>query len=206
MVAIDRTQEMAALASEARQRGAQVTGEGNLAASLMLVGEAPGRVEVATGRPFVGPAGEVLNRVLDRLSIPRSDLWITNAVKIRPTVDNRNRVNRPPTTSEVATYHDLLLREITIVKPRVIVCLGGVAASTLIHHDFRVRQERGLWFPGPGSSCLLATYHPSYLLHLRGSDFEKARDEMLADLALAWSQAQSSAACCPSGKSDNLSV
>lgn len=176
-----------ALRREALELGVQVFGEGDPGARLMLVGEAPGKEEAAAGRPFVGPAGQVLNRLLERLAIPRADLWITNTVKVRPVLEKGGSVrNRPPHTGEIAAHRSILEREIALVRPRVIVCLGAVAAGALIHPDFKVRQERGRWFPGPGDSRLEATYHPSYLLRLRGPEYETARDEMAADLSRAW--------------------
>lgn len=191
-VEADRETALARLREEAAALGAEVAGEGSLAARLMLVGEAPGKEEARTHRPFVGPAGNVLNRVLERLSIPRSEIWITNVVKIRPTATgDRGEVNRPPTRAEIATWRAVLDREIEIIRPSVVVCLGAVAASALIHPDFRMRQERGQWFPGPEGARAIATYHPSYLLRLRGPSYEVARDEMLADLSRAWGEARS---------------
>jgi len=186
----DRTSRLAEVAAEAREIGAQVTGAGNPDARLMLVGEAPGKQEVVQGKPFVGPAGKVLDRLLDRLAIPRSELWISNVVKIRPlAVGTQHEVNRPPTAAEVATYRSFVEREIEIIRPRVVACLGSVAASALIHRDFKIRDERGCWFPGPNGTRLLATFHPSYLLRLTGPDYETARDAMLADLSRAWGEA-----------------
>jgi DNA polymerase len=187
---IDRAAAMAAVRGEAERAGAQVFGEGNLNAAMMLVGEAPGKVEVAAHRPFAGPAGIVLNRLLDRAAIPRSSLWITNAVKLRPVAAGaRSEINRPPSSSEVATFRSILDEEVRIVRPRVVVCLGSVAASALIHPNFRIQSERGCWFPGPADSRLIATYHPAYLLRLRGPDYEATRDQMLADLTRAWGEA-----------------
>ncbi len=187
---LTKQDELAALEREARQRGAQVFGEGNVDAALMLVGEAPGKEEVAANRPFVGPAGKALNRVLDALGIPRDRLWITNLVKIRPYVETcRNKVNRPPRAGEIAAHVGILREEIRIIRPKVILCLGATAASALIHPNFRISEERGRWFPGPGSSLLAATYHPSYLLRLRGPDYESVRDAMAADLLRAWAAA-----------------
>jgi DNA polymerase len=188
---LDRAVAMTRLRGEAEALGAEVAGEGSLSARLMLVGEAPGREEARTHRPFVGPAGEVLNRLLSRAEIPRSDVWITNVVKLRPTSPGaRGVVNRPPTTEEIARFRPILDREIAIVCPSIILCLGAVAASTLIHPSFRMRQERGAFFPGPGETRLIATYHPSYLLRLRGPAYEVLRDEMLADLTRAWAEAK----------------
>lgn len=182
--------EIRALERDAFQQGIQVFGEGNLDAALMLVGEAPGKEEVATGRPFHGPAGQTLDRLLEMVDLPRRELWITNLVKIRPTVETRrNKTNRPPSAEEIAAHVDILREEIRIVRPRVILCLGVTAASALIHPNFKVGDERGRWFPGPEQSLLTATYHPSYLLRLRGPNYEAARDAMAADLLRAWATA-----------------
>ena len=188
----ERAAMLSTLRNDAKQRGLEIFGEGNLEARLMLVGEAPGKEEAAAGRPFVGAAGIVLTKLLERLNISRSDLWITNIVKTRPVQPGRRgEVNRAPTASEIARDKDVIETEISIVRPRIIVCLGAIAASTLIHPNFRIRDERGRWFPGPYDSRLMATYHPAYLFRQRGPDYEAARDAMLTDLARAWGEAQS---------------
>lgn len=185
-----RQLEITTLERDAFQKGIQVFGEGNLNAALMLVGEAPGKEEVAAGRPFHGPAGKVLDRLLELVEIPRRDLWVTNLVKIRPYVETpRDRVNRPPTADEIAAHLGILQEEIRIIRPKVILCLGVTAASALIHQNFKVGEQRGRWFPGPENSLLTATYHPSYLLRLRGSNYEAIRDAMAADLLRAWATA-----------------
>jgi DNA polymerase len=187
---VDRAAAMAAVRRQAEDAGAQVFGEGDLAAAMVLVGEAPGKQEAAAHRPFVGPAGIVLNRLLDRAAIPRNKLWITNVVKVRPVAAGwRSEVNRPPKSSEVATFRAILDEEIRVVRPRIIVCLGSVAASVLIHTDFRIQSERGRWYPGPENSRVTATFHPAYLLRLRGPDYEVTRDQVLADLTRAWGEA-----------------
>jgi len=189
---MSREAEMRDLREAAERQGIEVFGEGNLNARLLLVGEAPGKVEVERGRPFQGPAGRVLDALLDRLAIPRDDLYVTNVVKTRPFVEaHPNRVNRAPRAGEIQAFTWILRREIAIVQPRVIVCLGAVAASTLIHKNFAMKDEHGRWYPGPQGSSILATYHPSYLLRLRGSNYEAARDECVADLSRAWVMAQS---------------
>ena len=185
-----KQQQIAALEREAFQRGIEVFGEGNVDAALMLVGEAPGKEEVETKRPFQGPAGKVLDRLLELVGIPREQLWITNVVKIRPFVETGGKkVNRPPRADEIAAHIGILREEIRIIRPKVILCLGATAASALIHPNFRIGEERGRWFPGPGESLLAATYHPSYLLRLRGPDYESIRDAMAADLLRAWGEA-----------------
>lgn len=181
---------LSTLYNEAKSSGVQVFGEGNPRADLMLVGEAPGREEAESGRPFVGAAGKVLSALLNRLAIPREKIWITNTYKIRPVAERGpNLVNRPPRPSEVKAHRWILDREIEIIRPHVIVCLGSVAATALIHPNFRVKADHGCWFDGPHGSKIMATYHPSYLLRLRGPDYETARDEMMADLSKAWGEA-----------------
>lgn len=190
MQTLTKQQQIATLEQEAIRQGIEVFGEGNVDAALMLVGEAPGKEEVAARRPFQGPAGKVLNRLLERDGIPREQLWITNLVKIRPVLATcRNQVNRPPRAGEITAHVGILRDEIRIIRPRVILCLGATAASALIHPNFRISDERGRWFPGPEESLLTATYHPSYLLRLRGPNYELARDAMAADLLRAWSRA-----------------
>jgi DNA polymerase len=186
----NRSAALQALHRKAEQAGGQVFGEGDSAARLMLVGEAPGKSEVEAHRPFVGQAGLVLSRMLDELAILRHQIWITNTVKIRPVAPGVvGEVNRAPTASEVAAFGEILEDEIGIIRPRVILCLGAVAASALIHPNFRIVSERGRWFPGPGDTRLMATYHPAYLLRRRGPAYEAARDEMLSDLSRAWAEA-----------------
>ena len=152
-----------------------VFGEGNPHARLMLVGEAPGEQEDRAGRPFVGRAGRLLDEMLDAAGIRREDVWITNVVKRRPIrIADGRKANRAPTRAEVRACLPVLEAEIAIVQPSVIVCLGAVAASALIHPDFRLSAEHGQWFSGPRGTCTLATFHPAYILRLQGAE----RDEI----------------------------
>lgn len=186
----EKERQLQALRAEALRQGIEVFGEGNADAPLMLVGEAPGREEVRTGRPFQGPAGKVLDRLLELVGISRRQLWITNLVKTRPVRrSGQNEVNRPPRAAEIAAHRWILQEEIRIIRPRVILCLGATAASALIHPNFRIGEERGRRFPGPDGSWLMATFHPSYLLRLEGPAYESARDAMVADLLQAWAEA-----------------
>lgn len=150
-----------------------VMGEGSLESDLMIVGEAPGAQEDRQQRPFVGAAGQLLERELLRAGMDRSEVYITNAVKCRPisTQDGHTR-NRPPTVKERRAWQGVLLREIEIIRPRVIVCLGAVPASILIHPKFAIRSERGKWFDGPSGARVIAAYHPAYLL--RGQQYGNA--------------------------------
>lgn len=145
-----------------------VWGEGDLDSPLVIVAEAPGAREDALGRPFVGAAGELLDSELLRVGLIRESIYITNVVKCRPTrVEHGARKNRPPTRSEVRAWLDTLINELSIISPSIILCLGAVAASALIHPEFSVNAERGKWFDGPLNTRAMATFHPAYLLRIR---------------------------------------
>lgn len=138
----------------------KVPGIGPTDASIMLIGEAPGEHEDAQGIPFVGRGGELLNKAIEAVGWQRDELYITNVVKCRPP-NNRN-VTQP----EVAACFQHLKEEIAVVRPKVIIALGALAASTLIHPDFKITQENGHWFELSEGTRGLAVYHPSYLLRL----------------------------------------
>lgn len=142
-----------------------VMGEGSLDSDMMVVGEAPGAQEDRQGRPFVGAAGQLLDQELERAAIDRRRVYITNVVKCRPTLAREGRkVNRAPTAKETRAWMDVLNKEIEAVRPEVILCLGAVSASALIHPKFAITSERGKWFNGPLQTRIMATYHPAYLL------------------------------------------
>ncbi len=134
-----------------------VFGEGNPNARLMFVGEAPGATEDETGRPFVGRGGELLNAYLEAFDMKREDVFIANIVKCRPP-DNRD-----PRPDEEAACIGYLEEQIDIIKPRVIVCLGRVAATKLISPDFKITKQHGMWFKRNGYD-ITATLHPAALL------------------------------------------
>lgn len=153
-----------------------VFGEGDPSSPVAIVGEGPGEREEEEGRPFVGRAGELLNRLLASAALRREDLWITNVLKRRAVKLIDGRVsNRPPTAEEVAVYRKYLERELQIISPRIVLCLGNVAANVLIHPNFRMTREHGVWFTSMEGRKLMATFHPSYILRQRGG----SRDEML---------------------------
>lgn len=142
-----------------------VWGEGNLSAPVAFVGEAPGAHEEAARRPFVGPAGQILARELDLAGIARDKAYITNVVKRRPTRTlGTLRSNRTPSEGEARAWREVLNRELEIVGPSILVCLGAVAASALIHPGFAISAERGRWFRGLLGARAIATFHPAYLL------------------------------------------
>lgn len=134
-----------------------VFGEGNPRAELMLVGEGPGQQEDEQGRPFVGPAGQLLNRILAAVGISREEVYIANVVKCRPPG------NRLPTPQEVEACRPYLWEQIRIIRPRIIVCLGALAGQTLISPKLRITRERGKWVERQGI-MIMPTFHPAALL------------------------------------------
>ena len=134
-----------------------VFGVGNEQAEVMLIGEGPGEQEDLQGEPFVGPAGKLLDSMLEMIDLDRSRIYIANMVKCRPPH------NRDPQASEMAACRAWLDRQIALVDPKLIVCLGRISAMALIREDFRITREHGLWFDRDGRR-ILATFHPSALL------------------------------------------
>jgi len=140
------------------QRKTVVFGEGNPTPPVLFVGEAPGAVEDRTGRPFVGPAGQLLDRILENaMGLRREDVFIANVNKCRPPG------NRDPEPEEVAACRGYLERQIELVRPRVIVALGRSAAQTLLGNDGSIGQMRGQWHRVRGIPTMV-TYHPAALL------------------------------------------
>jgi DNA polymerase len=134
-----------------------VFGDGNPKAELVFVGEGPGADEDAQGLPFVGRAGKLLTQMIEAMGLQRKDVYICNVVKCRPPE------NRQPEEDEVNTCSPFLFRQIDVIAPKVIVCLGAVAAKTLLKTNRGISQFRGEWLEFRGRK-LLATYHPAYLL------------------------------------------
>ena len=147
-----------------------VFGVGRAPSELMLIGEGPGEQEDLQGEPFVGPAGKLLDDMLEMISLDRSRIYIANMVKCRPPH------NRDPQEEEMAACRAWLDGQIALVKPKIIVCLGRIAAGALIRDDFRITREHGQWFERDGVKYM-AIYHPSALLR----DLSK-RPETFADL------------------------
>lgn len=140
-----------------KQRNSIVFGVGNPRAELVFVGEGPGHDEDVQGLPFVGRAGKLLTQMIEAMGLERDDVYICNVVKCRPPE------NRKPEDDEVATCSPYLLRQLEVIGPKAIVCLGGVAAQTLLGTKDPISRYRGVWFDFR-SAKLLATYHPAYLL------------------------------------------
>jgi uracil-DNA glycosylase len=134
-----------------------VFGAGNPAAELMFVGEGPGADEDRQGLPFVGAAGELLTRIIQAIEMTRDEVYIANVVKCRPPG------NRDPQPDEVAACRGYLEKQIGLVRPRVLVALGKVAAQTLLGNDSPIGRIRGQWFQVQGIPTMV-TYHPAALL------------------------------------------
>ena len=140
-----------------------VWGKGNLDSRLVIVGEAPGAQEDRIGRPFVGMAGRILSDEIEAAGIDREQIYITNVIKCRPVLVHNGRIrNRVPKAEEIKAWSAILKREIEIVSPAIIMCLGAIAASVLIHARFTMSIEHGKWFDC-SFGRVIATYHPSYL-------------------------------------------
>jgi DNA polymerase len=140
-----------------RGRTKLVFGDGNPNADLVFVGEGPGRDEDAQGLPFVGRAGKLLTQMIEAMGLQRKDVYICNVVKCRPPD------NRTPEKDEVEICSRFLLRQLDAIAPKVIVCLGSVAAQTLLETNRGISHFRGEWLDFRGRK-LMATYHPAYLL------------------------------------------
>jgi uracil-DNA glycosylase len=154
-----------------------VFGEGGPGARVMLVGEQPGDKEDLQGRPFVGPAGAVLDKALAAAGIERGDVYVTNIVKhFKWEPRGKRRLHKKPNAVEITACRPWLESEIRVVKPQVVVLLGATAAQGVLGRDFRVTQHRGEWVQSEIAPYVLATVHPSSIL--RAPDDEARHEEM----------------------------
>jgi uracil-DNA glycosylase len=159
------------------KRGTQtVFGEGRPGAEVMLVGEQPGNDEDLQGRPFVGPAGRILDKGLEAAGIDRDDVYVTNAVKhFKWEPRGKRRIHKKPNGMQIAACRPWFDEEVKAVRPKVIVCLGATAAQALLGPKFRVTQDRGRVIL-TGDLPIIATVHPSSIL--RATDDESRHAEM----------------------------
>jgi DNA polymerase len=167
-------------------RGTQtVFGEGARKADVMLVGEQPGDQEDRKGRPFVGPAGRVLDDALEQAGIDRRRAYVTNVVKhFKWEARGKRRIHKKPNASEIMACRPWLDAEIEVVRPRALVCLGATAAQALLGKDFRVSRSRGEPVESELAPLVMATVHPSSIL--RGPEEERSHafKEFVSDLSL----------------------
>lgn len=165
-----------------------VFGEGPAHAGLVLVGEQPGDREDQEGHPFVGPAGQLLDRALEAAGIDRSRAYVTNVVKHfkweRGT--GKRRIHSKPNEVEIRACRPWLEAELDRLKPRVLVCLGATAAQALLGRSFRITVSRGQWIPSPLAPHVMATAHPSSVLRARSdAEREVGLSALIADLRIA---------------------
>ena len=147
-----------------------VFGTGNESADLLFVGEAPGEQEDLSGTPFVGRAGQLLDKYLFAVGIPREQVYIANILKCRPPH------NRDPLPEEENACIPFLREQVRLLSPRVVVCLGRISAMRLIKPDFRITAEHGKWFK-KGNLWMTAVYHPAFLLR-----DPRKKEDMLTDM------------------------
>lgn len=168
-----------------------VFGVGNAGSPLMVIGEGPGQNEDEKGEPFVGKAGQLLDQCLYAAGLIRKHVYITNIVKCRPTVLSNGRLNnRPPTPDESAVCVPLWLeKQIEIIKPRVILCLGSPSANAVIHKGFKITQERGSFFETKYVKYAIAAFHPSYILRQQGPGFGAVKQTLIDDIVAAKNKA-----------------
>jgi DNA polymerase len=153
-----------------------VPGEGSSNPDIMFIGEGPGEEEDKQGRPFVGKAGQLLDRIIEKMGYKRQDVFIGNIVKCRPPG------NRDPLKAETEACLPFLRRQMEVLKPKVIVCLGRVALNNLLDGDFRITKVRGQRFDYHGTP-VIPTFHPSYILHQRTREgISKAKWDVWHDM------------------------
>ena len=165
------------------QRRNSVYGEGDPCASLMVIGEGPGETEDLLGRPFVGRAGQLLDKMLAAIGFAREEVYISNTVKCRPTMPGpRGPKNRAPDLTEMANCRPFLDEQIDIIQPRVIMALGAPAAKSFLGRDFQITKMRGRWYEGPAGIPLMVTFHPAYVLRQTGGELTAVKRMVWADL------------------------
>lgn len=161
-----------------------VPGEGPLGAPLMLVGEQPGDREDETGRPFVGPAGQLLDRALGEVGIDRQACYVTNAVKhFKFRIRGKRRIHQSPSTGEISQCRWWLDQEIALVKPKIVVALGASAARAMLQRQATISKLRGTELALPTGGRGFVTVHPSYLLRLpdpesKGQEYDAFRRDL----------------------------
>jgi len=161
-----------------------VFGEGRATAEVVLVGEQPGDREDLEGRPFVGPAGKLLDNALGSAGIDRSAVYITNVVKhFKWEARGKRRIHKKPNMAEITACKPWLEAELDVLRPKAVVCLGSTAAQALLGRDFKVTQRRGELVDSPLAPLVTATVHPSSILRERDEDARhRAMDEFVRDL------------------------
>ena len=159
-----------------------VFGEGKPSSTVMFVGEQPGNSEDLEGRPFVGPAGALLDRALEEAGIDRRQVYVTNVVKhFKWEPRGKRRIHKKPNSMEIAACRPWLDAEIRVVKPRAIICLGATAAQAVIGPKFKVTEMRGMLIESPLAEFVAATVHPSSILRAPTDDRRRAETKRFID-------------------------
>lgn len=162
-----------------------VFGEGAHTASAMLIGEQPGNDEDLAGKPFVGPAGRLLDDALVAAGVDRSKTYVTNTVKhFKFTLRGKRRIHEKPGSLEISACMPWLQAEISVVKPKVIVCLGATAGQAVIGKSWRVTKDRGVFVPSMLAEHVMGTIHPSAILRAEDQDREREMQMLIEDLKL----------------------
>jgi DNA polymerase len=165
------------------ERRHNVYGEGDACARLMVVGEGPGETEDELGRPFVGRAGQLLDRMLGAIGLLRQEVYICNTVKCRPTLSGPNGLrNRAPEPQEMENCRPFLDEQISIIAPSVILALGAPAAKSFLGRDFQITRMRGRWYVGPLDIPLMVSFHPAYVLRQTGGQIDGVKRLVWNDL------------------------
>jgi len=165
------------------ERRNNVYGEGDPCARLMVIGEGPGETEDLLGRPFVGRAGELLDKMLAAIDLPREDVYICNTVKCRPTFHENGKLrNRAPNPSEMASCRAYLDEQIEVIAPVLILALGSPAAKSFLGNEFAITRGRGAWYEGPAGIPLMVTFHPAYVLRQGGDSLTETKRLVWSDL------------------------
>lgn len=160
-----------------------VFGEGNPNSEIFFIGEGPGQQEDLNGRPFIGKAGELLTRLIEKgMGIPRSEVYIANITKCRPTVDLQFKKDRPPEKDEIEACSPYLLKQIEFVNPKVIVTLGNPATRFILNTTEGITSLRGKWAYYK-EIPVMPTYHPSYVLR-NGGENSNIQKDVWSDLVL----------------------
>ncbi|HEV8436927.1 MAG TPA: UdgX family uracil-DNA binding protein [Methylomirabilota bacterium] len=168
---------------ELYKRGTQtVFGEGRRTAPMMMVGEQPGNDEDLAGRPFVGPAGRLLDHALTEAGLDRGDIYITNIVKhFKWKPQGKRRIHDKPNASEVEACRPWFQAELELIKPDVLVCLGATAAQAVLGRQFRISAQRGQFVPSPLAPRVFATVHPSSLLRIEDDETRHEETQRLIE-------------------------
>ena len=171
----------------AETRANVVFGSGDATAKLAIVAEGPSAADNHTTFPFSGPAGNLLDEVLAANTLTRGNIWLTNIIKCRAASPKGGVLkNRPPKVSEIKACSKWLDGELTLTQPSVILCMGAPAAKTLIDRNFRITEQRGIWFTDTQyAPFAMATFNPAYILRQEGENFTTMRQLLINDVAEA---------------------